>query len=74
MKFKRFPDGSIRNLNLGIDFDIPLGIDLVSELGSESGFDTGNDLGFNTLGSSFEGTISWHKFAPSQVWYNNNMY
>ena len=61
--------GEHLGFDLGTDLGTDLGFDLGSDLGSDLGTDLGTDLGFNTLGSSFEGIISWHKFTPSRVWY-----
>ena len=53
-------------------FDLGEDFGSVSDLDFDCSFDLGTDLGFN-LGC-LKGTISWNKFAPSRVWYNNNMY
>ena len=57
--------------DLGSDCSEHLGFDLGTadlgfDLGTDPDFDLGTDLGFSL------GSISWNKFAPSRVWYNNN--
>ena len=62
--------GSDCGEHLGFDLGTDLGFstDLGFDLGPISwlGTDLGTSLGFNL------GSISWNKFAPLRVWYNNN--